>query len=129
MDQPALFYDTFTEALADCVRALGGNKAVGALLWPEKSIEDARRLLLDALNPERPNKLSPEQVLLILREARKVNCHAAIAYINRECGYADPQPIEPEDERAALQREFVATGKTLRDLLARMERAGLKVAS
>jgi hypothetical protein len=122
MDQPALFHETFAEALADCVRALGGNKTVGAMLWPEKTIDEARRLLLDSLNPDRPNKLAPEQVLLILREARKVNCHAAIAYINRECGYADPQPIEPEDERAALQREYIAAVKTLTTISTRFER-------
>jgi hypothetical protein len=129
MEQPALFHESLTEALQDCVRALGGNKNVGAMLWPEKSIEDARRALLDALNPDRPNKLSPDQVLLILAESRKVGCHVGAAYILRHCGYAAPQPIEPDDERAALQREFVETGKTLRSLLARMERAGLKVAS
>jgi hypothetical protein len=126
MDQPALFHESFVEALADCVRALGGNKKVGALLWPEKPIEDARRALLDSLNPERPNKLSPEQVLLILREARKVNCHAAMAYIDRECGYADPQPIEPDDEKAALQRQFVEQSKAMQQLFARMERAGIR---
>lgn len=126
MDQPALFHETFTEALSDCVRALGGAKRVGALLWPEKSIDDARRLLLDSLNPDRNNKLSPEQVLLVLREARKVGCHAGTAYILRDCGYADPQPIEPEDERAALQREFVQASKAMERLFARMERAGLK---
>lgn len=126
MDQPALFHETFVEAIADCVRALGGNKKVGAMLWPEKSIEDARRTLLDSLNPERANKLSPEQVLLILREARKVNCHAALAYMAHACGYADPQPIEPEDERAALQRQFIEQSKSMQQLFARMERAGLR---
>jgi len=128
MDQPALFHESFVEALADCVRALGGNKKVGALLWPEKPIEDARRALLDSLNPERPNKLSPEQVLLILRESRKVGCHAAMAYVARECGYADPQPIEPEDERAALQRQYIEAVKTLSNISTRIERVGLRAA-
>ncbi|MGN6313196.1 MAG: hypothetical protein ACTHMO_05470 [Rhodanobacteraceae bacterium] len=128
MDQQSLFHESLAEALHDCIRALGGAKTVGHAMRPEKSIEDARKWLLDCLNPDRAEKLAPDQVLWILRESRKVNCHAAIAYINRECGYADPQPIEPEDERAALQREFVETGKTLRNLLARMEARGLKVA-
>lgn len=126
MDQPALFHESLTEALQDCVRALGGNKAVGKTLWPEKSVEDARRALLDSLNPERPNKLSPEQVLLILAESRKVGCHVGIAYILRHCGYADPQPLEPEDERASLQRQFIEQSKAMQALFARMERAGLR---
>jgi hypothetical protein len=34
-------------------------------------------------------------------------------YELRAAGYADPQPIEPEDERARLQREYVAAVRTL----------------
>lgn len=128
MDQPSLFHETFTEALGDCVRALGGNKAVGATLWPEKSIEDARRSLLDALNPDRAQKLSPEQVLLIVSEAAKRGCLAGVAYITRASRCAEPQPVEPEDERAALQREFVQATADMKRLFTRMERAGLHIA-
>lgn len=127
MDQPELFHESLTEALQACVRALGGNKMVGHVLWPEKGIEAARIALLDALNPDRPNKLSPDQVLLILRESRRVGCHAGITYLARECGYTDPKPIEPEDERAALMREFNAQVKALRTLTTRMDRAGVKI--
>ena len=125
MDQPALFHESLTDALQDCIRALGGAKVVGHAMRPEKSIDDARRWLLDCLNPDRAERLAPDQVLWILREARKVGCHAGAAYILRECGYADPQPVEPEDERAALQREFVQMGKAMKALFARMERAGM----
>lgn len=126
MDQPALFHETFTEAIEDCVRALGGTKKVGVLLWPEKGVEEARRALLDALNPERAQKLSPDQVLLVLAEAAKVGCLSGVAYVTRACRCADPQPVEPEDERAALQREFVQASHAMARLFARMERAGLK---
>ena len=125
MDQPALFHESLTDALQDCIRALGGAKVVGHAMRPEKSIDDARRWLLDCLNHDRAERLAPDQVLWILREARKVGCHAGAAYILRECGYADPQPVEPEDERAALQREFVQMGKAMKVLFARMERAGM----
>lgn len=125
MEQQALFHESLSDALQDCIRALGGAKVVGRAMRPEKSIDDARKWLLDALNPDRPEKLAPDQVLWILREARKVGCHAAITYIARECGYADPQPIEPEDERAALQRQFVEQSKAMQQLAARMSRAGM----
>jgi len=95
---------------------------------PEKSVDDARRWLLDCLNPDRAEKLAPDQVLWILKEARKVGCHAAMAYISRECGYADPQPIEPADERAELQREYIAAVKTLAAITTRIERNGLRAA-
>lgn len=43
-------------------------------------------------------------------------------YIARECGYADPAPIEPEDEIARLQREFVEATKQLGALAAQIEK-------
>ena len=40
---------------------------------------------------------------------------------NRESGYADPHPIEPEDKVARLQREFVEATKALGQLAAKIE--------
>lgn len=125
MQQQALFHESLADALQDCVRALGGAKSVGNAMRPEKTVDDARRWILDCLNPDRAEKFAPDQVLWILREARKVGCHAAMTYLARECGYADPQPIEPEDERSALQRQFVEQSKALQQLAHRMERSGL----
>lgn len=129
VEQQSLFHDSLYDALKDCVRAIGEPKAVGKAMRPEKSQDEARTWLLNCLNPDRPEKFDPEQVLWILKESRKVNCHAGMAYIDRECGYADPQPIEPLDERAALQRDYIAAVKTLVAIQARMDRNILKVAS
>jgi len=125
MNQEALFYDTFSEALKDVVKAAGGAKSVGCKLWPEKTPDAAHRTLLDCLNDNRAEKFSPEQVLLLLKIGREVGCHAAINYVARETGYSDPRPIEPEDERARLQREFVEAQKAMSKLAERMERVGL----
>lgn len=126
MSQQSLFHEDIWQALRDCVSALGGSKKVGLLLRPELDAQTAGRWLLDCLNPERKEKLCVEQVLLILRESRLIACHAGIAFINRDAGYSDPQPIEPEDERAALQRMFIEQSKAMQQLFVRMERAGLK---
>ena len=91
---------------------------------PEKDPVDAGKWLLDCLSSKRNDKLCLEQVLWILREARKINCHAGATFILRDAGYADPQPIEPEDERAALQRSFVESVKLQRQLLTRLESLG-----
>lgn len=128
MDQPELFHESLTSALSDCVRALGGAKAVGHAMRPEKTIDDARKWLLNSLDDGRAEKLSPDQVVWILRESRKVGCHAGIAYITRACGYADPQPTEPEDERAALQRQYIDAVRTLANLQTRIECVGLHIA-
>lgn len=129
MNQQSLFHEDIWQALRDCVSALGGSKKVGVLLRPELDAQTAGRWLLDCLNPERKEKLGVEQMLLILREARQINCHAGMAFISRDTGYADPQPIEPEDERAALQRQFLEMGKQMQGLFAKMQRAGLQVAA
>ena len=125
MSQDALFYESLADALRAVVQALGGTKAAGCRLWPEKTPESAHRTLLDCLNEARPEKLSPEQVLWLLAAGRKVGCHSAMNYLAREAGYSDPAPIEPEDQRARLQREFIEAQKAMQALAGRMERAGL----
>ena len=69
---------SFTLALVEAVKALGGSKAVAGKLWPEKPVEAAQRLLLDCLNDDRPAHLSPDHVLLILRMARQAGHHGAV---------------------------------------------------
>ncbi len=130
MQQIPLVHEDFLAALTTCVQALGGAKRVGVLLRPEWSEdpEKASRWLLACLNDKRDEKLSFDQTFKIMREARSIGCHVAMGHIALECGYGDPQPIEPEDEKAALQREFVQMGKAMQGLFARMERAGLKAA-
>lgn len=117
-----LFHDTVNQALHDCVMACGGFKAVGHLLWPEKPVDQAGRLLNDCLAEGRRERLSPEQVLLVLRLARERGCHAGMNFIARDAGYADPQPLEPEDERAKLQREFIEATHALARMAAQIER-------
>jgi len=48
-----------------------------------------------------------------------------LLFLAREAGYADPQPVEPEDERAKLQREYIEATKAMQRLAGRMERAGM----
>jgi hypothetical protein len=67
--------------------------------------------------------------MLLRRMGSDAGIHILATFEMANAHYAPPTRIEPDDERAALQREFIETGKTLRSLLARMERAGLKVAS
>ncbi|RIY41970.1 hypothetical protein [Neopusillimonas maritima] len=125
MNQEALFYDSFADALKEVVKSAGGSKAVGCKLWPEKTPDAAHRTLLDCLNESRSEKFSPEQVLLLIKIGREVGCHAGINYLSRETGYSDPTPIEPEDERARLQREFIEAQKAMSKLAERMERVGM----
>lgn len=116
-----MFFDDLEDALREVVRHAGGPKCVGAKLWPEVDPDKAARRLMDCLNDTRREILSPAQAMLLLRIGRQVGCHAAMNYLARECGYADPSPIEPEDEVARLQREFVEATKALGALADRIE--------
>lgn len=120
--QTALFHESLSDALREVVLALGGTKKVGAQMRPEKTIDDAARWLADCLNQDRREKLDPDQVLWILREGRKIGCHAAMHYLCAEAGYSPAAPIEPQDELAELQRNFIESTKTLSRMAARIER-------
>ena len=120
--QQELFHESVHEALRATVAALGGLKVVGVQLWPEKPADEAARYLADCLNPERPHGLHPEKLLLLLRIARARGVHGGFTWIAREVGYADPTPIEPEDELAELQRQFIRTVESLDGVKKRMER-------
>lgn len=122
MEQERLWHDDIFDATRTAIQRLGGFKTVGAALWPEKSPDKAGELLANCLNRTRPEKLDLEQFLLIVREARKVGCHVVAAFICDNAGYAPPQPIEPKDEMAELQRAYISAVEAQRALIERMER-------
>lgn len=94
---------------------------VGKKLWPEKTPDAAQRLILDCLNDDRPAKLSPEQVLFILRLARERGCHIGMSFLASSLSYAEPVPIEPRDEADQLRRELLEMGRDLQQKLAKLE--------
>lgn len=120
--QTSLFYDTYEDAIRDTVMALGGFKKAGAMLWPAVPADDAGRKLSACLNREKREKLDLDELRLIRHAAREKGVHILMAYENRDAGYADPQPITPEDEAAQLQREYIAAVKALQTIHARIDR-------
>ena len=113
--------DSINDALIDCIKALGGSKQVGPVLWPEKTPDAAQRLLLACLNEDRPERLSPEHFVFVLKMAHGKGRHDAFDYLAQSLGYAKPIPIEPHDEAAELQKQFIAATEAMQQLAARME--------
>lgn len=122
MSQPALFHESINDALRELVQALGGTKAVGARMRPELPADHAGRWLNDCLNMERREHLTPEQVVWLMASGRQIGAHGAINWLAGECGYSTPAPVEPEDERARLQREYIEAVRTMQHLTERIER-------
>jgi hypothetical protein len=123
-DQMPLWHEDIYDALRTVVMALGGWKKVGTMLRPEweEKPDTAGRWLQDTLNRDRAEKLDFDQFFKLLREGRAAGCHVAMRQIARECGYGDPQPVEPEDELADLQRQFIASMQANKRLVDRMEK-------
>jgi len=123
--QIPLFFDTYEEAVRAVVNSLGGFKKVGSMLWPSEMADDAGRKLASCLDTNKREKLDIKELALIRREARKAGVHILAAYEARDSGYCDPMPINPEDEAAQLQREYIAAVKGLQHLAQRIERNAL----
>lgn len=122
MIQEPLFHESIEDALRAAVAAMGGYKKVGAAMRPELPADRAGNWLRDCLAEGRREVLDPAQLLWLLRAARQAGYHGAMAFLDAECGYAPPQPIEPEDERAQLQRAFAESVRVQAQLVERMER-------
>lgn len=121
-EQQELFHEDIYDAFRHAVKALGGAKKVGGRLWPDKPADQATQLLLHCLNPDRPEKLDLYQVEWLLREANKKGCHIAMQQLARDAHYDDPRPINPEDEKAELQRLYVESVRSQANIAKRLER-------
>lgn len=117
-----LFYDDDLDALRAVVHVLGGYKAVGGKLWPDKTPDAAGRMLADSCNPSRSERLKPSQVLLVMKLGREAGCHVLAEHFMAEAGYSKPIPVSPTDEAASLlQRMDDALGQ-VNQLATRLER-------
>lgn len=122
MNQPALFHESINDALRELVASMGGTKLVGSRMRPELPADHAGRWLNDCLNESRREHLTPEQVMWLLREGRQIGAHGAMGWIPGEAGYTAPQPLEPDDERSQLQREYIEAAKHMAKVAERIER-------
>jgi hypothetical protein len=122
MDQPPLFVESIYDALRSIVQHCGGAKSIGARLWPQKSVDDARRQLLDCINPERSEKLDPEQMILLLRLARECEYHVAKHYLDAETGYLPSIPADPGEEQARLVQVIENAGRELNRAVTALEK-------
>lgn len=116
----ALFED-IDDALRDVVRDLGGTKGVGHWLRPELPPDQAGAWLKDCLNSERRERLNPRQLMAILRRAHDAGQHQLMEFIAAENGY-EARTVDPKDEMAELQRQFIASVQHQARIADRIER-------
>ena len=116
------FYEDELDAARDAVKHLGGAKKVGEMLWPDKPPEAAARHLHDCLNANRAERLSPSQLVLLMRRARAVGFHGLAAYVLCEAGYAPPVPMGPDTEATVLARQLESIVSDVSRIARRLER-------
>lgn len=121
--QYELIHESLHDALREVVQALGGTKNVGSMMRTDRSADELGRWVADCLNQERREKFDPDQVAWLLREGRNIGCHSAMNYLARATGYA-VTPIEPQDEKAELQRQFIEATRLLGKMATRIEQIG-----
>ena len=119
--QAPLFHEDIFEAIRTVVMAMGGGKKVGGLFWPEKPAGQAGELLNNCLNTVRPEKLDPEQVLFLITQGQRIGCHAIAEFIAQQACYRFIA-IEPEDEKAELQKQVIKASHEFGNLIKRLER-------
>lgn len=116
--------ESLRDALIEVIKAAGKSKAVGLLMRPELSAEDAGNWLRNCLDADRREKLSLDQFMFLLKLGRQHNCHAAMEFLGDDIGYA-VNAIEPEDERTIVMREFNVAVGIMGRIAARAEKVGL----
>lgn len=119
----AIFSD-MNDALTSAVHALGGYKKVGIILRPELATNpaSAAQWLRDCLNPDKRERLTPEQTLHLLRLAREADYHAAKHWIDAEVGYEPSRPIDLDAKEDLLVQVIAQTTETLSKALSALER-------
>lgn len=119
----AIFAD-WNDALTGIVHALGGFKKVGVRLRPEyePKPDQAAQWLRDCLNPEKRERLNPDQVFMLMRLAREIGYHAAKHWMDSELGYEQGRPLDPVDEAVRLHTRCADLARDLRASVERLER-------
>lgn len=129
MNQQSLWHEEPEEAMRALIDALGGPKKIGMELYPDKPMEEARRLVLKWCDPDRHEKPSLTQLLFLMRKGRDAGCHVFASFLLTQSGYDEPRAVEPQDEAAELQRAFIKSVEQQKALLERLQRVQVRAAS
>ena len=90
-------------------------------LSPAQTAEAEARYLADCLNPAKSEKLSGDQILLLLRWGHDIGVHSGMQFIAQEAGY-EITPVTPEGERDRLADAILEGARTLERALKQAER-------
>lgn len=119
--QMSLIHESINDAIREAVQAIGGYKKLGTLMFPDLPADQSAGRVRDCLNADRREHFTPEQMLMIARLAKSAGNNAIMEFFAIELGYLKPVAVDPDDEIARLQREFVEATKSLHHMASRIE--------
>ncbi len=102
--QLSLVHESLADAVAEVAIACGGKKKLAEALWPTNN--GAHSHLLDCLNPDRPHKLGPDELISIARIGRERGVDSVARYLCAEMGYEMPRPLNPDQEADELRKRI-----------------------
>lgn len=105
--QVPLWHDSIEDAIGSAILALGGGKKVAELIWPvmaRNKPQTAYTRLRHCLNPDKAEKLDPDEVLTIARAAAIIGEHSIMQYMARELGY-ELTVLAPDESQKRFRRE------------------------
>lgn len=118
-----LFYDDEFDALAQTIaNSDRGFKQCAAFLFPHLKPESQYARLKACLNGDKDERLTLGQIIVLCKFC---DSYDALYFMADELGHDRPIVRKPEDEKAALQREFIESVKAQKQIADRLERLGV----
>ena len=119
--QPRLFHDVITDAMHTDIAACGGAEKAAEWMLPHLGPKAGGDMVRAFVNPDRRERMTPEQLLLLKRKAAEVGSYATVTFEAQELGY-QPQWLDPQDEADELRRAVRDLLKVVNQRLERIER-------
>ena len=88
--QLSIFHDDIYQALMSDIGALGGSKVVGSMLWGGLKPDKAGEKVANCVNRNHAQKFDLEELLFIVKEARKIGSYATAYFMASDTGFAQP---------------------------------------
>ena len=126
--ESAAMWETIEDALKAAIMAQRGYKVVGNQLWPSLPPESASRKLAHCVDASRAERLTPSEVIFVLRAAREIGYHEPMNFFAADVGYK-AEPVTAEEEVADIFDDMRLMLSKQAEYASRIERAAKRMQS